>query len=346
MPFGTKTLNDGKKIPAIAFGTGSRYKMMDVTRFVEQAIDVGFTHIDTAQCALRDRGRVVLRVLSASTNSSHTQSSSERQSRSAVWRGLRCMSPRNRTGPEGRCTKTSRTVCPKCLGLKFVDLYLIHNPRFFNDLDSVWREFEAIQEAGLAKSIGVSNFTLKPLQSLVRNARVIPAVNQIEFHPYNWAQNKEMVEWSTEQGILTAGYSSLTSITKYPGGPVDAPVAAAAARHGISPTQVLLLWARAKGVVIVTTTSNKGRLEEYLATGDLPPLSPEEVAAIDEAGAQGPPTTVWSRLADSGHAAKFALGTAVMRNRGTAKVFALALFCAVGWYGLRAMWAVCEHVRS
>ncbi|KAF7364132.1 NADPH-dependent conjugated polyketone reductase C1 [Mycena sanguinolenta] len=322
MPFGTKTLNDGKKIPAIAFGTGSRYKMMDVTRFVEQAIDVGFTHIDTAQCALRDRGRVVLRVLSASTNSSHTQSSSERQSRSAVWRGLRCMSPRNRTGPEGRCTKTLRIVCPKCLGLKFVDLYLIHNPRFFNDLDSVWREFEAIQEAGLAKSIG------------------------IEFHPYNWAQNKEMVEWSTEQGILTAGYSSLTSITKYPGGPVDAPVAAAAARHGISPTQVLLLWARAKGVVIVTTTSNKGRLEEYLATGDLPPLSPEEVAAIDEAGAQGPPTTVWSRLADSGHAAKFALGTAVMRNRGTAKVFALALLCAVGWYGLRAMWTVCEHVRS
>ncbi|KAJ6462474.1 Aldo/keto reductase [Mycena sanguinolenta] len=326
MPFGTKTLNDGQKIPAIAFGTGSVYKMMDVTLYVEQAIDVGFTHIDTAQYyeteefvgkAIQERGLARSEVYV--TTKSH--------------------------GPGGQMHKNIENSLSK-LGLKFVDLYLIHNPRFFNNIDSVWREFEEIQKTGLAKSIGVSNFTFKPLQSLVRNARVIPAVNQIEFHPYNWAENKEMVEWSTEQGILTVGYSSLTSLTKYPGGPVDVPVAAAAARHGISPTQVLLSWARAKGVVIVTTTSNKGRLEEYLATGDLPPLSAEEVAAIDEAGAQGPPTTVWSRLADTGHAAKFALGTTVMRNRRTAKVFALALVCAVGWYGMRAMFAMCKHVRA
>ncbi|KAJ7268170.1 NADP-dependent oxidoreductase domain-containing protein [Mycena haematopus] len=270
MPFGTFTLNDGRKIPAIAFGTGSIYKMVDVTQYVEQAIDVGFSHLDTAQyyeteefvgTAIRESGlaRSDLYV----TTKSH--------------------------GPGGEMHKNIENSLSK-LGLEYVDLYLIHNPRFFRDIDAVWKEFEQIQKDGLAKSIGVSNFTLEPLQSLVRNALVVPAVNQIEFHPYNWAENKALVEWSTKQGIVTAGYSSLSSITHYPGGPVDAPVAAAAARLNISATQVLLSWARAKGVVIVTTTSNRGRLEEYLAVGDLPPLSDAEVVAIDEAGAKGPPS--------------------------------------------------------
>ncbi|KAJ6537641.1 NADP-dependent oxidoreductase domain-containing protein [Mycena capillaripes] len=257
MPFGTLPLNDGKKIPTIAFGTGSIYKFTDVTQYVRQALEAGFWHIDTAQ--------------------SH-------------------------------------------LGLEYVDLYLIHNPT--PDVDTVWKEFEIIKKDGLAKSIGVSNFTLEALQSLVQKALVWPAVNQIEFHPYNYAKNKALLEWSSKHGIVTEAYSSLSSITKFPGGPVDAPVAAASARLGISPTQVLMSWARAKGVAIVTTTSHKDRLEEYLAVGDLPQLPDADITAIDEAGAQGPP-----RLLDYG-----VLNISVRGRRLTVRTAVTALASFIAFY--------------
>ncbi|KAJ7073760.1 hypothetical protein C8F01DRAFT_921763, partial [Mycena amicta] len=118
---------------------------------------------------------------------------------------------------------------------------------------------------------------------------VLPVVNQIELHPYNYAAGVWCLVLSHTVSALTNPLDS--SLTKYPRGPVDVPVAAAAVRLGISPTQVLLGWLRAKGVVVVTTTSNKERLEEYLAAGDLRAyLLPSDVAAIDAAGAQGPPT--------------------------------------------------------
>ncbi|KAJ7031261.1 NADP-dependent oxidoreductase domain-containing protein [Mycena alexandri] len=267
MPFGTLPLNDGKKIPAIAFGTGSIYKHMDVTRYVQQALDAGFWHIDTAQFYETEEyvGNVIRESGLARSDLYITTKYGRGDVREAIQNSL------------------------SNLGLKYVDLYLIHQPRFLPEIDPVWKEFEVLHKDGLAKTIGVSNFTLEDLQSLVHKAIVWPAVNQIELHPYNYAQKKALLEWSAKHGIVTEAYSSLSSITKFPGGPVDAPVAAAAKRLGISTTQVLLSWVRAKGTVIVTTTSNKSRLEEYLAVGDLPPLSDSDIAAIDAAGAKGPP---------------------------------------------------------
>ncbi|KAJ7087585.1 NADP-dependent oxidoreductase domain-containing protein [Mycena belliarum] len=267
MPFGTVPLNDGKKIPAIAFGTGSIYKHTDVTQLVNQALETGFSHIDTA--AFYDTEQYV-------GNAIHE---------SGLARSGLYITTKYGLGDVREGIETSL----KKLGLAFVDLYLIHQPQVIPDLDAAWAQFEVIQKDGLAKSIGVSNFTLAQLQALVKNARALLA-------------------WSAQHGIVTEAYSSLSSITKFPGGPVDVPVAAAAARLGISPTQVLLSWVRAKGAVIVTsvpspqtflrnltqlkydrTSSSKARLEEYLAVADLPPLSDAEIAAIEAAGANGPP---------------------------------------------------------
>ncbi|KAJ7154150.1 Aldo/keto reductase [Mycena filopes] len=267
MPFGTVPLNDGKKIPTIAFGTGSIYKHMDVTKYVQQALDAGFWHIDTAQ--YYDTERYIGDVIRES----------------GLARSDLYITTKYGKGDVREAIENSLTH----LGLKYVDLYLIHQPRDIPDLDPVWKDFEHLQKDGLAKSIGVSNCTLEQLQSLVQAATVWPAVNQIELHPYNYTQKKSLLEWSATHGIVTEAYSSLSSITKFPGGAVDAPVAAAAQRLGISPTQVLLSWVRAKGAVVVTTTSNKARLEEYLAVGDLPPLPAADIAAIDAAGAKGPP---------------------------------------------------------
>jgi len=261
-------LNAGRGgINSEILGTGSIYKRTDVTRYVQQALDAGFWHIDTAQFYETEGyvGNVIHESGLARSDLYITTKYGQGDVREAIQNSL------------------------SNLGLKYVDLYLIHQPRFLPEIDPVWKEFEVLQKDGLAKTIGVSNFTLEDLQSLVQKATVWPAINQIELHPYNYTQKKALLEWSAKHGIVTEAYSSLSSITKFPGGPVDAPVAAAAKRLGISPTQVLLSWVRAKGAVIVTTTSNKGRLEEYLAVGDLPPLPDSDVAAIDAAGAQGPP---------------------------------------------------------
>ncbi|EEB98071.1 hypothetical protein MPER_02485, partial [Moniliophthora perniciosa FA553] len=178
------------------------------------------------------------------------------------------------------------------LGLKYIDLYLIHNPIFVPDqnLEAAWREFEKLKEDGLVKSIGLSNTGLEDLQKLVKTAKVKPAVNQIELHPYNYHEQKPIIEYCAKHNIAIEAYSSLVPITRYPGGRVDTPVARAAKRIGASPTQVIFLWAIAKGAIIVTTSSTKSHLEEYLVTGDLPPLSEDEITAIDAAGAKGPPS--------------------------------------------------------
>ncbi|KAJ7704717.1 NADP-dependent oxidoreductase domain-containing protein [Mycena olivaceomarginata] len=267
MPFGTVSLNDGNEIPAIAFGTGTALSRKDVTHFVQQAIDSGFSHIDTAQSYLTEE-TVGQAVRESGLPRSELYITSKYQ--------------------HGEIQLSVRASLYK-LKLQYLDLYLIHHPSYVPDLAAGWAQFERIKDDGLARSIGVSNFTLEQLQTVVKSARILPAVNQINFNPYNYAQNKALLAYSAKHGIVTEAYSSLAPITRVPGGPVDAPVAAAATRLGITPGQVLLLWVRAKGVVIVTTSSNKARLEEYIAVGDLPQLTEEEIAAIDAAGAKGPP---------------------------------------------------------
>jgi len=175
-------------------------------------------------------------------------------------------------------------------------LYLIHSPLAIEkgEFERTWWGFEWAKQEGLTKSIGVSNFTVEDLQKLLKIAHVKPAVNQIRLHPYNYATHTSLLDYHATHGIVTEAYGSLAPITAFPGGPVDVPVEKAAQRLGITPTQVIFLWVKAKGAVIVTTSSSKQHLEQYMAAGDLPPLTEEEVAAIDAAGAKGPPVTLLS----------------------------------------------------
>ncbi|KAL1950687.1 hypothetical protein VTO73DRAFT_5811 [Trametes versicolor] len=294
MPFGTVTLNDGNKMPFIAFGTGSKWKGQDVTDYVIQAIETGFSHLDTAQW-YGTEDSVGRAIHDSALDRSELYITTK-------WSGLS-------TIPEAIDNSLSK------LGLKQVDLYLIHNPAMINDLEEDWRSFEKIKEAGLSKSIGVSNFGLPLLEKLIKIAKVKPAVNQILFHPYNYAENKALLEFSAKHGIITEAYSSLQPITKYPGGPVDKPVAAAAKRLNASDVQVLLAWVKSKGVAIVTTSSTKEHLEEYLAVADLPELTDEEIAAIDEAGAKGPPSTfsiTFSRMKKNWYRNRYILGPGLL----------------------------------
>jgi len=271
----TVKLNDGSEIPIIAFGTGSEWFRRDATEYVEQALESGFDHIDTAAIyGNEDSVRTAIRESGLSREELYIT-----------------------TKYDGGDIQESIRASLIKLGLKSVNLYLVHFPSFIEkDMEGAWKEFEKIKDDGLSTSIGVSNFNVEQLQTIIKTARIKPAVNQIRFHPYNYATQKAVVEYGAKYGIVTEGYSGLTSLTKNPGGPVDAVVSTIAVRLNATPAQVLLKWVRAKGVVVVTTTSKKERLAEYLAVEHLPPLTPAEIAAIDAAGAKGPPPSALKML--------------------------------------------------
>ncbi|TRM58700.1 NADP-dependent oxidoreductase domain-containing protein [Schizophyllum amplum] len=279
MTFGTVTLNDGNTMPTIAYGTGSKWKWKSVVEFVATAIDCGFSHIDTAQQYQTepDVGQAI------------------RES------GLSRSDFFVTTKFGGGEVQEEFNKSLNGLGLKQVDLYLIHfpTPRIVGEkgVAGTWLELEKIRNSGRARSIGVSNFQLSHLETVAEISTVTPAVNQIHLHPYNYSEMKPVLEYCAKHSIVVEAYSSLDPITKFPGGPVDVPLAAAAARRGASMVQALFLWVHAKGVVIVTTSSTRKHMEEYLAVGDLEPLSDAEVAAIDEAGKGGPPVATAAMLA-------------------------------------------------
>ncbi|THH00029.1 hypothetical protein EW026_g2415 [Hermanssonia centrifuga] len=267
MPWDTLKLSDGTEIPSIAYGTGSLGKGQGTVDKVDQAISVGFNHIDTAQLYRNEEeAGVALR-----------ESGLKRED---VYITTKY------SGVGGLDIATSIQNSLKNLGVKYVDLYLIHNPRIVPDIPPAWKAMEKVKADGLAKNIGVSNFTVPQLTILLASAKVKPAANQIRFHPYVLAEQTPVLEFSSKNGIIIEAYSPLTPLTRQPGGPVDAPVKKIADRLKAAPEQVLLAWAKAKGTVVVTTSSNKQRLESYLDAGDLE-LTSDDIAAIDAAGISG-----------------------------------------------------------
>ncbi|KAJ4472734.1 2,5-diketo-D-gluconic acid reductase [Lentinula lateritia] len=292
MPLEPIPLNDGNKIPSIAYGTGSKMKFHDITQYIEQAIETGFSHIDTAVFYKTEKfvGRAIKESgLARSELFVTTKYFGEVPVQKSVRESL------------------------KNLGLHYLDLYLIHQPRIIPNLVETWKEFEKVQQDGLAKSIGVSNVVdVQQLENLIKFSRIKPAVNQIRLHPYNYRDMKPVMDACAKHNIVVEAYSSLSPITTYPGGPVDVPLKAAAQRIGATPTQVVFLWVKAKGAVIVTTTTTKAHMEEYLAVADLPSLTKEEVIAIDTASAQGPPSDIVTKLRATNTKEKILVALVVM----------------------------------
>ncbi|KAJ3534654.1 hypothetical protein NMY22_g6829 [Coprinellus aureogranulatus] len=251
MPWDPIKLNDGTAIPSIGFGTWRLGNGDKPTDEVEQALSLGFSHIDTAQAyrneeetgkAIRESGLAREEVYITTKYSGLNKADIEDSIKDSL----------------------------KNLGVGFVDLYLIHHPRLaVPDIRTAWEQFEGLQSAGLAKSIGVSNFGVDELKTLLATAKVKPAVNQILLHPYVYKKQKPILDYAKEHDIVIEAYSTLIPLTRLPGGPVDKPIKRIAERRDVAPEQVLLAWAKAKGVVVVTSSTKKDRLERYLEAGDL-----------------------------------------------------------------------------
>jgi diketogulonate reductase-like aldo/keto reductase len=161
------------------------------------------------------------------------------------------------------------------LGLEYVDLYLIHWPRADSPqvrLDT-WRALEEIHEAGTCRAIGVSNYTTRHLEELA-GARVPPAVNQVEFHPFVY--DPELVDYCRAHRIQLEAYSPLTRNRRLD----DPTIAEVAAAHRRSPAQVMIRWGLQHGFVEIPKSVHRERIEENTRVFDFE-LSAPEMGRLD-----------------------------------------------------------------
>ncbi|MER7760446.1 aldo/keto reductase [Streptomyces sp. NPDC097619] len=146
------------------------------------------------------------------------------------------------------------------LGLDYVDLYLIHWPRpMRGDYPAIWKAFEEIADSGRAKAVGVSNFQPAHLERLRSESGLVPAVNQIELHPF--FSQAELRAVHAEYGIATEAWSPLGQGKELLAAPA---VTAAAAKHGRTPAQVVLRWHLQLGNVAIPKSVTPSRIRENL----------------------------------------------------------------------------------
>ena len=189
-------------------------------------------------------------------------------------------------------------ACLRRLGLDYVDLFLLHQPVPI-DFDGTVAAYSAMERAlseGRARAIGVSNFSEQHLETLMRRTEVVPAVNQVERHPF-FTQDA-LRAFHTRHSITTEAWSPLGGIHVYRPSDPDAvlnalehpTITAIADKHGKTPAQVLLRWHNEQGVVAIPKSVKPHRIAENIDVFDFE-LTAGEVAAIDalDTGVRGGP---------------------------------------------------------
>ena len=254
VPTMTASLPGGGAMPLLGFGTW-QLKGSEAQQATEHALDAGYRHLDTA--TIYENEREVGAALAAGG-----------VPREEVFVTTKC--------PPDRASEARHVLAEslELLGVDAVDLWLVHWPPA--DPVAVWRSFVAAQADGLARDIGVSNFSLDQLDELERTTGVKPAVNQIKWSPLLF--DRAVEEGHRERGIVLEGYSGLK------GGTLDHPVVTGiAGRLGRSPAQVILRWHLEHGVVAIPKSANTERIS---ANADLAgfTLSAGDVAALDALG--------------------------------------------------------------
>jgi Aldo/keto reductases, related to diketogulonate reductase len=258
------TLNDGNKIPTIGFGTYKSTEQEGV-QSIKNALEIGYRLIDTA--AIYGNEEEVGKGIKASGIDRK-----EIVVTTKLWR--------ENLGYEN--AKSAFDVSLKKLGLDYVDLYLIHWPanaiNYSNwqkaNADS-WRAMEELQADGKIKSIGVSNFWQEHLEALFQTAKIIPAVNQIEFHPGYW--QSELTAFCKKNDIAVESWSPLAR-GKVFGNEVLENIAN---KHNKSVSQVCLRWVIQHNVIVIPKSNTPERIEENLRLFDFE-LSEEEMKQINE----------------------------------------------------------------
>jgi diketogulonate reductase-like aldo/keto reductase len=271
------TLNNGVAMPVI--GLGVYQTPADETRdAVTSALEAGYRHIDTAAAYGNER------------------QVGEAIARSGVQRDEVFVETKiwiSDFGYEETLHGFEKGAAK--LGVDQIDLLILHQalPTDFDKTLAAYRALETLLEQGKVRAIGVSNFTVEHLQKLLAVATVIPAVNQIEVHPY--FQQPEVQAFGIEHGILTQAWSPIGGITFYREGEhtstlEDPAIVAIAEAHAKSPAQVMLRWHLQQGRSVIPKSTKAHRIAENIDVFDFE-LSVDELAAIDslDTGKRGGP---------------------------------------------------------
>lgn len=255
-------LNNGVTIPQIGFGV-FQVPPEQTQRIVEEALEAGYRHIDTAAAYNNEAG--VGAAIAAS----------------GIPRKELFITTKLRNGEQGSAAEAFE-ASRKALGLDFLDLYLIHWPVPSQGLyTEAWRAMEALYVEGQIRAIGVSNFLEDHLDTLLAMAGVVPAVNQIELHPT--FQQSALASKSRSHGIAVEAYSPLGQ-----GADLSAPaVTALAEDKGATPAQIILAWHLAAGTIVIPKSSTPARMRENIAAAKIS-LSAADLESINalEAGSR------------------------------------------------------------
>ena len=264
-------LNDGTSIPQLGFGV-FQIDPSETAQAVERALSVGYRHIDTAEMYRNER-EVGEGIRAAGVD------------RSEVY----VTSKLNNGYHEPDDARRAFDETLSALGFDYVDLFLIHWPlptRYDGDFVSTWKVLEEFKADGRARSVGVSNFQVDHLQRLMDECDVVPAVNQIELHPY--FLNSEVAAFCEENAIAVEAWSPIAQ-----GDVLGDPVLTEIAEQvGRTPAQTVLRWHIQKGYIVFPKSTTPERIEENFQIFDFE-LSPEQVARIEkldhgEEGRKGP----------------------------------------------------------
>ncbi len=241
------TLNDGHAIPQLGFGV-FQIKPTETAAAVAQALDIGYRHLDTAEMYGNER------------------EVGEAVATSGLDRGEVFVTSKLNNGfhrPDDARKAFDRSL--EALGFDYLDLFLIHWPLptlYDGDFVSTWQTLIEFQQDGRARSIGVSNFQPHHLDRLRDETEVVPAVDQIEIHPY--LTQDPLRKYDADHGIATEAWSPIAQ-----GLVLDDPViASVAAAVGRTPAQVVLRWHIQRGDIVFPKSVTASRIRENFAIFD------------------------------------------------------------------------------
>lgn len=264
-------LSNGVAIPSLGLGTWKICDQKVVASVVKEAIDVGYKHIDTAAVYNNEEG-VGEGIRKASVSRENLFVTSK------VWN--------DDQGYDNTIKAFNRSL--EKLGLKYLDLYLIHWPvpnKYRDQYEKynyeTWKAMEYLYEEGKVRAIGVSNFQVHHLKELLsKNIKVKPMVNQIEVHPLYFEY--DTVNFCIDEGIYVEGYSPLmrgNNLNRHE-------FLILAEKYNKTPAQICLRWSLQKKIIPLPKTTKRDRLISNLNVYDFE-LSSEDMKTIDEIASLG-----------------------------------------------------------
>jgi diketogulonate reductase-like aldo/keto reductase len=247
-----RRLVDGNEIPLLGLGVWQVDDGRECEDAVRWALEAGYRHIDTAQAYGNE----------ASVGKALRDSGVPRENVFITTKFF----PGHKD-PEAEAQRSHER-----LGVEYVDLYIIHWPQ--GGPTWAWDGMQRAQERGYARSIGVSNFSVAELDELLAVADTQPAVNQVQFSPFEFRRG--LLDACEQRGVAIEAYSPLGTGRHLE----DAAVGELAERHGRTPAQVLIRWAVQRGLIVLPKSTHRTRIEQNGQVFDFT-LSDDDVAALD-----------------------------------------------------------------